>query len=285
MSAVLSPNTNNLSMPRGRLSFAPINASGVMTGEVDLGNVESFDLNPKFNYKDHFTSRGPQNCLDASHIAQIEMEVKFTPQERSRENMAMFFLGNPDSQKSAGGGSVSQVGAVHTVSVDVHFDRWVDLGYLYINAIVEGSFSINLGNTVSLSSYTAGSDYRIDLETGRLMIISTGRIVNDLSLTDGDAVACTFKCGTAVSPRFTQALTPIIGFLRYVGMSAVGPRHHVKLWKVQIYPDSAMSLIKPGDYAGLSFSGKVFIDDDAGNHPTLPFGDITELVTATAFPS
>ena len=52
----ISPNTGNLSMPRGMLSFAPINDSGDMTGEIDLGNCSSFDLTNAIAYKEHSTA-------------------------------------------------------------------------------------------------------------------------------------------------------------------------------------------------------------------------------------
>jgi hypothetical protein len=79
---------------------------------------------------------------------------------------------------------------------------------------------------------------------------------------------------------------PIIGFMRYRGFSEVGPRHLIEMWKVQIAPDSALSFIKPQDYAGLSFTGDVYKDDDTGTHLAInPFFRITELSAASSYPS
>jgi hypothetical protein len=270
-------------MPRGRISFGWFGPSGNHAGECDLGNCLAFDLTPKFQFKDHLTSRGPFNVLDAAYISQMEYEVKITPEERSRENMALFFLGDPDGQKSTNGLAViTQAGVTHPdVSYTPRLDRWVDLGYRMIKS---GSISITATGavTTAIDDTTASDNYRVDLETGRLMI----RSGNDLSITDAQSgVTVTFKCGAVVTPKFTQGTEPVTGFLRYIGMSAVGPRHQVKLWKVQLNPDSAIKMLDPANYAGLSFTGKVYIDDDNGLHPDFPFGEITEIVAATAYPS
>jgi hypothetical protein len=289
--SALSPNSGNLSMPRGRVSFAFFSdvPTAAQTGEVDLGNVVSLDLTPKFEYKDHLTSRGQFNVLDASLIAKMEFDLKMTPEERSKENMALFFLGNPDNMKTGGTGNLSQTGAaISAQAFKPRFDRWVDVGKRLLKT---GSISLTRGaNTVQLSALVAGTDYRIDLENGLLMILSTNTLVSQgapwTSFIDGDTTTTiNFKYGTVILPRFVQGTTPAVGFLRYVGLSAVGVRHSLKLWKVQINPDSALKMLDAGNIAGLSFTGKVYIDDDTGAHSDIPFGDITELNAATSYPS
>jgi len=283
MSSVLAPNSGkNLAMPRGRISFAKFDSSGNTFGEVDLGNCLALDITPKYTYKDHLTSRGPFNVLDASLISQMEVDLKFTPEERSRENMALFFLGDPDTQKAAGAGKVYQgAGVVTGAALVPYLDRWIDLGKRYIKAgtiVVSHSASPVLDDTVGF----AVADARVDYENGLLMIKST----NTKSITEAEAaVTVTFHYGKATMPLFTQGTDPVIGFMRYAGLSAVGPRHSVKLWKVQINPDSAIKMIDPGNIAGLSFSGKVYIDDDTLSHSTLPFGEVLELQDSILYPS
>ena len=284
--SLLSPNTRNYAMPRGRISFAKFNSSGATTGEVDIGNCVAFDLTPKYTYKDHLTSRGPFNVLDASFIAQMEYDLKFTPEERSRENMALFFLDDPDNQKSGGTGNYAQ-SAVHTTNQSFvpYFDRWVDVGKRLLKT---GTVSLTRGSdTKLLSTLVAGTDYRVDYENGLLMILSSTALVSDWpGFVDGDSsTKVNFSCGDATLPKFVQGVEPIIGFLRYMGYSDVGPRHSIKLWKVQINPDSAIKMLDPANYAGLSFTGKVYIDDDTGAHSTTPFGEFLELEPATSYPS
>ena len=61
----ISPNVINLAMPRGALSFAAFDDDGVNTGEIDLGNVASFDLTNAIGYKPHMTSHESVVVLDA----------------------------------------------------------------------------------------------------------------------------------------------------------------------------------------------------------------------------
>lgn len=272
----ISPNVMNLAMPRGSLSFAPINDSGVMTGEVDLGNVTGFELTNALEYKEHMTSHDSVVVLDAKKISAAKWTVKFTPDELSAENMALFFLGDPDKQKGASADVIEQSGTSSTLATKTYLDRWIDLGKKYIKP---GSVAIG---AVDLADCIVGTDYRIDNESGLLMVLST----NTHSWTDGGSVSITFKYGTCSLRKFVHRIRPLQGFLRYRGISEVGPRHMVECWKVQMVPDAALGLIKPQDYANLSFTGDLFIDDDTGTHKaTDPFFRVAELDAATSYPS
>lgn len=271
----ISPNVSNLSMPRGKLSFYPLNDNGVATGGIDLGNVTTLDITNAVGYKDHMTSHDSVVVLDAKKITEQKWTVKFTPEERSKENMAMWLLGDPDKQKGAGADLESQTGTtVSAQATVIYLDRWIDLGKKYIK-----SGSIIMAST-ALTAFTAGT-YRVDYEAGRIMILST----NTESITNGASVNITYKYGTVALPKFVARSRPLIGMLMYIGLSENGPRHMVTCWKVQITPDAAANFIKTQDYAGLSFSGDIFIDDDSGAHPTQPFFSCIELSEASSYPS
>lgn len=276
----LSPNVKNLAMPRGSLSFAAFDDDGVSTGEVDLGNVTGLDLTNALEYKEHLTSHDSVVVLDAKKISAAKWTVKFTPDELSAENMALFFLGDPDKQKGASPDREDQTGAsVSAQAATIFLDRWIDLGKKYLKA---DSVTINNGGAIALSSCTVGTDYRIDNENGLLMILST----NTKSWTDDLDVTVDFKYGSCSLKKFIHRIRPLQGFLRYRGISEVGPRHEIKCWKVQIVPDAPLGVIKPQDYANLSFSGDLFIDDDTNTHrATDPFFSVTELDAATSYPS
>lgn len=281
----ISPNVMNLAMPRGRLSFAPVNDSGVMTGEIDLGNVTALDLTNAMEYKEHYTSHDDVVTLDAKKIATAKWTLKFSPDELSAENMALFFLGDPDKQKGASPDQVAQTGnTVADQDGTVYLDRWVDLGKKYIKADSITLSDETQQSAFPLSEATLGVDYRIDNESGLVMILST----NTLGTGVVDATPCkwTFKYGSCALRKFVNRIRPMQGFLRYRGTSEVGPRHEVQVWKVQIVPDAALGLVKPQDYANLSFSGDVFIDDDTGTHKaTDPFFKVVELSEASSYPS
>jgi hypothetical protein len=282
----ISPNVVNLAMPRGSLSFAPINDDGDMTGEIDLGNVTGFELTNALEYKEHMTSHDAVVVLDAKKISAAKWTAKFTPEELSAENMALFLLGDPDKQKGAGADQTAQIGAVMSsgAAFSLFLDRWCDLGKKYIKP---GTLNITDAedNELNITELTSGNyaNYAIDYENG-LIMIKSGNTANIVESPDDSALfACTY--GTCALRRFVHRIRPLQGFLRYRGISEVGPRHSVQCWKVQMVPDAAMGFIKPQDYASLGFTADVFIDDDTNAHrATDPFFKIEELSAASSYP-
>ena len=264
----ISPNVQNLSMPRGALSFAPINDAGDMTGEIDLGNCAAFDLTNAIAYKEHLTSHDSVVVLDAKKPSEQKWTGKFTPEERSAENMALFFLADPDLNKTGG----QYQGAGHAVSQVIpalYLDRWIDLGKKYVK-----KGSVVISKSASAIAKDASGEWkdialnvldwiRFDYENGLVMILST----NNASVTDGDAtLTIDYHYGAVALKSFATRIRPMTGFLRYRGLSEVGPRHSVECWKVQITPDAALGMVKPTEYAGLGYSMDVYYDDDARSH-------------------
>ena len=285
----ISPNTGNLSMPRGMLSFAPINDSGDMTGEIDLGNCSSFDLTNAIAYKEHSTAHDAVVVLDAKKPSEQKYTGKFAPEERSAENMALFFLGDPDANKA--GGKYQAPGFVDRQSIPAtYFDRWLDLGKKYVKPGSIKIYKNNTGSVILLSDLVdkfGNPSYRIDYENGMIMFLSTDVAV---SFTDGmTGNTISFHWGKATLKSFEPRIRAMKGFLRYRGLSEVGPRHSVECWMVQITPDAPLGLLKPTDYAGLGYSMDVFYDDDARSHVSQglpPFFRVQELDLASAsFPS
>ena len=284
----ISPNVMNYSEPRGALSFNPINDAGVMTGEIDIGDCKSFDLTNGIAYKEHMTSHDSVVVLDAKKPSEQKWTGKFTPDERSAENMALFFLADPDANKK--GGKYQPAGhQVKKTGYKVYLDRWLDLGKKYIkpnSVILYKASSPNAPCYLSdFKDINGNVAYRIDYENGLIMILS---IEVNVSFTDGEAVLASFHYGKVTLKDFTTRIRPMVGFLRYRGLSEQGPRHSFECWKVQITPDAPLNLIKPTDYAGLGYSMDVYYDDDARSHVGAglpPFFRVTELDNSAVYPS
>ena len=260
----VSPNSANYSLPRGRLSFNMLNESGVAKGEIDIGNCVSLDLTNAATWKDHESSHTGVVILDAKKQIAQRYNVKFTPEERSLEIMKMFFLGDATKTRSRDATTLIQAGGTElSVIVTVFLDRWIDLGKKYIKP---GTIMLDAAPVVP------GEFISIDYENGLLMV-KTGQ----MSWVDGVTYSATFMYGGFTLNKIIPRTKPIIGFMRYRGLSESGPRHSVEMWKVQITPDAALALIKPNDIGGFSFAGEVFIDDDTGAHTDDPFFRIVEL--------
>jgi hypothetical protein len=262
--SALSPDVKNYVMPRGRVSFAQMAVDGTMAGEIDLGNVASLELTSAIQYKEHETSGEAVPILDCKKISNAKYKIKFTPEERSTANMALFFLADGVSRKQ-------QVGSISgSKTAVVYLDRWTNLGYWQIEP---GSITVN---GIPLASFDS-TTYSVDYENGLIMFHS--------GLADGLPATFLFTYADYSIPMFVPRSEPIMGFLRYRGTNEIGPRYSIKCWKVQISPDAAMAFLKAQDYSGLSFAGDVYEDDDTGSHSANPNFEIVELSEASSYPS
>lgn len=98
-----SPDIANYQIPTGKVYFTDANTS---VGEVDLGNCVNFSITNEVTTKDHFRSYGGRRTKDKTIITQVGATIKFTLDEITVDNVALFALGDI-SGGSAGGGTVS----------------------------------------------------------------------------------------------------------------------------------------------------------------------------------
>lgn len=87
-----SPNIANYRIGKGIVSFK-------LTGGVDrdLGNCPSFAYTPTVEKKDHFSSREGIKKKDKTVITQVGATIKFTMDEITGDNLAIFALANTES--------------------------------------------------------------------------------------------------------------------------------------------------------------------------------------------
>jgi hypothetical protein len=95
-----SPNVANYRIGKGIISFKP---DGQTTFR-DVGNVPKFVYTPKIDKKEHFSSREGIKKKDFDAIVQVGATVKFTMEEVTPENLALFALS--DVETNAGGDAV-----------------------------------------------------------------------------------------------------------------------------------------------------------------------------------
>lgn len=264
--SLISADVKNISMPRGKVSFLPFDDDGLPVGaEIDVGNCTSLDISNSPAYKEHTTSQNSLVTLDTKKIVDNKYTFKLVPEERSLFNMVSYFLGNANQTIE----SYSQAkGTLSSTPIRIYLDRWIDLGKKCIKA----------GSISSPSGIESDTGCRVDYENGLVMVKST----NGLGIADGDLKNFIFKYGTIDLSKIVFGTKPLKGFLRYRGTSPVGPRHSVEMWMVQITPDAAISMIKAGEYAGLSIAGDIFKDDQSEAHADNPYLRTIELQQSTA---
>jgi hypothetical protein len=87
--SLLAPNTGNLLIGKGILSFKKTGAADY----VDLGNCTDITLTPDMETLEHFSSRAGVRSKDLTVILEKKASVTFTMEEFTAHNIGMMLLG------------------------------------------------------------------------------------------------------------------------------------------------------------------------------------------------
>ena len=88
-----SPDVNNYHIGKGVVTFKEAGAAT----PADLGNAPSFIYTPKVSKLEHFSSREGVKTKDFTAITEVGATIKFTLDEITGENLAMFALADVDT--------------------------------------------------------------------------------------------------------------------------------------------------------------------------------------------
>ena len=244
-----SPDVNLYMVGKGKLYFDRWTSADGSTGERDLGNAPSFMVTPNVVPLDHFSSRTGIRSKDLSIDVEQSLNVKFSLDEISAENLALALCGDGVEAMSQGDGNVG------AEAITLYTDRWVKLANRNISV-----------SSVGIAGYVEGTDYTVDHPIGRIRALSTGGIA------DGEAVNVSYTFG-AMTWDFVEIFgrKPVQGLLRLVGTGQVGEQYEILLHKVKIKNSGDISFIGD-DWNVIELEGEVL--DDTENHPADPFGKI-----------
>lgn len=257
--------TKNYQLGRGIVYFNPLDpATGIAKGEVDLGNAPAFNLNTEIEELEHFSSRAGLRVVDKKVTLSLKLIGSFTLDEINTRNLAFAFLGD-QATTVQGAGSV----AAEAITVDLT-DAYYKLQYRNLDdgsVVVEPS-----GGGVP---YVEGTDYSVDLSTGRIYIIDGGAIVSTTAIeVDYDYLAITGMETVQLAKN-----TKVEGLLRFIGNPATGVTFEGVWWKVTLSLAGEVGFITEADWATMEFEFEVQADSE--NHPNSPLGEIYKLAEGT----
>jgi len=259
--AKLAPNTDNLFLGKGALYFDRFDAGNVKTGELDLGNVTAFGLTKAATKKDHYTSREGIRKKDKSITVEEKWTGKFIAEEYSKENMILALGG--DALEYA----VQTAGAA-TADITAFRDRWIDVGYKSISAVVV---------THGMTTFTVDVDYKVDSTIGRIMPLYTGAIY------EGEPLHVAFSYASINQPIIKPSIREVKGFMRFVPHNDMdnGPNYMAEIWSALLTCDSEISFLTE-DWGKLNFTADIDEDDEGGTHKTgNPYFKLTEIKAST----
>ena len=251
-----SPSTDNYTLGKGVVFFDRIDpATGLYTGERDLGNAPTFEYTVALSKLDHYSSRGGLKTKDAQVISEITPGCAFSLDECTKENIALLTLGNLTKVTQTSGSVPAEIRTAH-------------LG-MRLSLANRGVSSVVVKDAATgLITYVAGVDYLIDTalnddKIGRILILPGGTITEAESLT----IAYT-KAATTYYTIDSFANTRTEGRLRFVSANPIGNNMELQIWRVSLTPNGNTAMI--GDqWSTLGFTGEIL--KDAVNHPTTPF--------------
>jgi len=249
MTTQIAPNPANLLLGKGIVYIDRLDASGNRTGELDMGNVELFEITPKPTVITQFSGRDHTAGLYATAVSQVESGIKITGSEFTKELAAL----------ALGGDNSTIVQTASTVTAEpfcasVKLGRWFAVAKRSISAVV-----IKQGVT----TLVAGTDYTVDAVVGRIYFLPTGAAVA------GTAATADYSYAVVNLDTIRGMTTPLMQcYIRFVGDPSAGPIVEVEAWKVNLAPTAAVGLIDT-KYGSWTLDGSAIAD--YVNHPTEPY--------------
>lgn len=216
---------------RGRLFFDPfLPNTKTKTGERYFGNTPSFSLTIESESLDHFDADDGVRVKDDSVLLELNRTGAFVTDNIDPDNVALFLLGSASTQVQA-----AATGATETIS-GVKKDRYYQLGATTGNPSGVRSVS-NVVISVGGSGKTAGTDFTVDAELGRIYIVPGGTIA------DGDALSVTYDVAAKSRQQIiTAASSTIDGALRFVATNPKGTLLDYYMPYVRLSPNGEYAL-------------------------------------------
>lgn len=231
----------NYTLGRGELYFNKFKP-GTMTGigERYFGNTPEINMTNEVETLDHYNSDRGIREKDASVILQTSRSGSFTTDHISPENLALFFFGNTEALTQT-----AETGESETIA-DVQPGFFYQLGVSGQNPTGVRNVK-NVTVSVSGSSKTAGTDFLVNADLGRIEILEGGTIAK------GDTITVGYDTEASSRILVVSGSTSIEGSLRYIAQNPKGDQIDYFWPWVRINPNGDFAL-KGDEWQVIPFS-------------------------------
>lgn len=242
----------NLLLGKGIIYFDRFDATGLRTGELDLGNCEVFSVGITDENKEKYSSRDAAAGLLRRVNTRRDIPISIQGDEFNPENLALVQMGSLGTLTQASGSVTAE-----QISAAPVKGRWYPTVGRDISAVV-----VKQGVT----TLALDTDYLVDAVSGRIYLVPSGAAVAGTPLTVDYAAAAitgldTVAAGTA---------SIIEGYIHFMGDPSAGPIMEAEYWRVSISVGGDEVGLITDDWGNWSLEAKVLAD--TVNHPTEPFG-------------
>lgn len=238
----------HLMLGKGILYFDRFDANGLRTGEVDLGNCESFTLGTADTKVTKYSSRDAAAGVLREVTIRRDVTCKITGNDFNQFNASLFLMGD-EAELTQAAATVT----AEAVTATPKKGRWYSLANRSVTGV-----EVKQGST----ALEVETDYSIDSVRGRIYIRpESTAFVEDTPIT-ADYTADEVKLPTVRGS--TQG--NIEGFLRFVGDPTSGPITEVEVWRVSIQPEGESGYISD-DWGNWQLTLKVLKDETRPDNP------------------
>lgn len=233
-------------IPRGRAYFDPEDANGNHTGEYPMGNCPSITVTINTEKAEHFSSMTGLREKDASVVIQVDRTGAISCDHVSPKNLALWLSGSSERMTQAATAVTAEVRSVLP-------GRLYQLGATAANPLgVRNVTAVSIRSADGSTTYEAGVDYNVDLETGRVQIMEGGDIAA------GNVQFAYTPVAAGYDRVKTGAASELRGALRIVSDNATGGNRDYYMPKVALTPSGDLPVIADGtDFVTMEFSLEV----------------------------
>lgn len=241
---------------RGKLYFDRFAAgTKIPTGvEKYFGNTTELNFSLSSEKLDHFSSESGVRVKDDSVTLQTDSTGNFITDNITKENLALFFLGDEETLTVAGAAGVADAGIDSLV-----------LGTYYQIGKTAGSPSgareistvvVKLDPSGANTTVAALNNFTLDLDLGRVYWHA-----DSVALNDGDEIGITYTQVAHTRERVISKSESIAGALRFIADNPKGSNRDYYIPYCEISPDGDFAL-KGDDWQQLGFGLEILKLDD-----------------------
>jgi hypothetical protein len=253
-----APNPANEYLGRGKLFLDVFDALGNRTGQQDVGNISTFDVEDKVEVKQKYESMDPQSLLYARAVTRQTVTLKITGDEYTLDNLARVLNATPQIITAVGAAVAAE--AITPVGGSI-LGRYYDFANRNVTALTD----VKQGAT----ALVLGTDYTADLPRGRIYLLPTS-----VTITPGMQLTADYTFGTYTFNAINIGQKGTVeAYVRFEGNPIKGPTLEAEYWHVSFTPTGQLGFIVD-DFANWTLEGEV-IADTVG-HPTMPIGRIIQ---------
>jgi hypothetical protein len=250
------PENKNYTLGSGELLFAPFlpGTKIVEAGAEYFGNTPEFSINSEREMLDHYDADHGFRTKDDSALLQLNRSGSFTTDHISPANLAKWLLGETSV--------IAQASATDTPETftAVKKGRRYQVGATPSNPSgVRGLSALTAVKVDTPSNVTlvAGTDFRVDLDTGGVYILPGSAIVDD-----GDDVIVTYSAPLLDYHQVRSGSeAQLEGQLLFISYNAKGTKFDYLFPYVQLAPDGDFAL-KGDEWQSLSFGVEILTLND-----------------------